>query len=123
MNHLNDSINALRDFIDHLDNDKGVDVAPARAALLDLQEALYCNQPLTAAVEGFCSEVEQVAAAKERPRGGQHVPCHSQLMNTGPSAMCALERYARDFRESLERKPDICRCPTNHHLATCPLEP
>lgn len=111
MNPINDSICIIESMLYRYRNAKAT-TEPMRQeaddALETLKQGLSENTPLALIVEAFCSEVEQVVAERERRgKGGQHVPLLSQLNNVGPSALAALERYARDFRAALERKPEV----------------
>jgi hypothetical protein len=97
------------------------------AALALLERRMCESPPLAVLVEAFCRDVEAAAASRStRGRGGQHVPCHNGLGNLPPSAASALGRWARDFRECLERneragsKPCWCSSPD---AGDCPRHP
>lgn len=101
MHPVNDSINTIREALRTANRKE----AEAGLVALDtLQMALSSNPPLAAMAEAFCSEVEQTALYRSK-KGGQHVGRFGVFEHIQPSAMAALERYARDFRAAMERKP------------------
>ena len=131
MNPVNDSLTALKTFLDRIEDQGSRGAFPlpliqeARGALFNLTTALSSNQPLASVAECFCSEVEAMTQFRAAINsGGQRVtPSMTGLARAPHNVARQLEQYARDFRAAMEKKPDICRCPTNHHGAMCPLEP
>ena len=88
MNPVNDSLNTIREALEHYLHD-GAALAPgALKALETLETALSSNPPLTAVAERLCTEVDEADRCGRKQFGTIY-----------------LRRYTRDFRAAMEKKP------------------